>query len=173
MAIHPYEERWQAKPLLTGNGGFTEADLKTNGSAYLYHAIHINSSGLAKLAGAGERVDGSFVSFDGDGSTSNTYVVFSFRQKGMRFRSGANNTAIDRGDKIIGAERSGLGAAGAGSQRYGYVDAYVPITLDSAADTKAMLQARGIVRDPGTTPELKADTGDKPKADLIVEFGFE
>ena len=182
MAIHPYEERWQAKPKIgTGNGEFKTTDLATNGARFLYHAVHVTANGTVRLATDGDRVDGSFVSFDGDGSESNTYVVYSFQQQGMRFRNGTTDGAISPGAKIVGAERAvtvGGEAQGTGesSQRYGYVKAFTP---DAPGNTEAnietaltdQLKARGRVMAPVGSTHGTAAT--YPPADVIVSFGFE
>ena len=194
----PYEERYQAEPVVgTGDGEFTAAEIKEIGSTYLYHAIHIDNSGAnkgkARLALDGERVDGSFVQFEG-GEAGSPLLIYSFRQKGMRFRNGTT-AVIGLGSKIVGAERSGA------TPGFGYVKAFsadadlssltltIINTIDgSASSTEAdlfkahienaingavldQLDARGFVRG----PEGSAHTtlANRPEADVIVEFGFE
>ena len=194
----PYEERYQAEPIVAaGNGSFTAAEIKETGSTYLYHAIHIENSGAnkgkARLALDGDRVDGSFVQFEG-GEAGSPLLIYSFRQKGMRFRNGGT-TVISLGSKIVGSSRSGS------TPEFGYVKAFsadadlssltlaIINTIDGSASTteadlfKAhienaingavldQLDARGIVRGPEGAPHILM--GNRSEADVIVEFGFE
>ena len=199
---HPYEERYQAEPFIgaAASGGFTAEEIKGTGQNYLYHSIHIIDEGANKgkcrLAGDGDRVDGSFVSFDG-GLSGSPLIIYSFRQKGMRFRNGTGNI-FGLGQKILGATRTGA------TPLLGYVRPFgdddiaisfttlttaVANTLDgTVSDTqlnafKATIQdpinallldlyrARGIVRGPEGARHQTLAT--RPEADVIVEFGFE
>ena len=200
---HPYEERYQAEPFIgtPAQGGFTEDETAGNGELFLYHAVHIidegTNKGQARLALGGDRVDGSFVSFDG-GEAGSALIIYSFRQKGMRFRSGSNRS-LPLGSKIIGAVRSGA------TPHAGYVNAYFPETggddafnditttvlngLDGAVSPADRLdfldllaiaigdlivasqQARGFVR--GPEGERHRPLSRRSEADVIVEFGFE
>ena len=199
---HPYEERYQVEPFIgtAASGGFTAEEIKGTGQNYLYHAIHIIDEGANKgkgrLAGNGDRVDGSFVSFDG-GLSGSPLIIYSFRQKGMRFRNGTGNL-IGRGNKILGSTRTGA------TPTHGYVKPFgdddiaidfttltttVANTLDGTVSAtqldafKATIQdpinallldmyrARGIVRSPEGVRHQTLAT--RPEADVIVEFGFE
>ena len=193
----PYEERYQAEPVVgTGDGEFTAAEIKETGSAYLYHAIHIIDTGAnkgkARLALDYDRVDGSFVQFEG-GDAGSPLLIYSFRQKGMRFRNGGT-VAIPLGSKIIGFARTGA------TPEFGYVvewsaDISISLTdaqfntLNGSATTAEILAIRNALADlvesgvkQGQTsrgfvrgPEGAAHTtlANRPEADVIVEFGFE
>jgi len=200
MAIFPYEERWQVNPAIgSGGGEFSREDIEENNELFLYHAVHIDSRGRGRLCRANERVDGSFVSFDGSGD--NVMLVYSFRQKGMRFRNGGTNV-IPLGNKIIGAERVGLvhfedeprPRVVPAIPRYGYVQRYIPRhrhdavlaglptisniqgyvedAIDEAIESiyEEILEVRGFVRPP-TGARHSNGTKQSP-ADVIVEFGF-
>ena len=196
---HPYEERAQVEPFIGGasQGGFTEEETAGSGELYRYHAIHIidtgSNKGKGRLALENDRVDGSFVSFDG-GEAGSAMLIYSFRQKGMRFRSGITGT-IPLGRKIVGTSRSGA------TPEFGYVKHYSVVvdisalttaiinTIDgTATDSEAnifkariagavsgalsnLIKARGIVR--GPEGERHTTLATRPEADIIVEFGFE
>ena len=184
MAINPYEERWQIRAKIgSGNGEFKKTDLQTNGARFLYHAIHILADGTARLARDGERIDGSFVSFDGDGTESNTLLIYSFRQQGMRFRNGGT-TAISAGAQLVGAERAvSVGGeaqgTGASSQRYGYVKPYtIPASFADEDEIRTHLHDISLEKTPSgrvISPlgAAHATAADYPPADIIVSFGFE
>jgi len=192
MAIFPFEERWQAEPKVGNDDGeFTAEEIKGTGETYLYHAIHILADGKARLAKDGERVDGSFVSFDG--ASGDVMLVYSFRGKGLKFRNGTTS-AINLGTKIVGAERSGA-TPGEGyvknftsaptteyasdlSGDYAAADANTEIDEAVAAALTAtgvaiheFQKARGIVR--GPKGAAHSTVAEQSPADVIVEFGFD
>ena len=199
---HPYEERYQVEPFIgaAGSGGFTAEEIKGTGQNYLYHAIHIIDAGANKgkgrLALEGDRVDGSFVSFDG-GLSGSPLIIYSFRQKGMRFRNGGT-TVIGLGSKIVGATRTGATPALGYVKPFGDDELEIVfsdltttllntidgnITGDQGDDFRdaislpiqlivnGLFSSRGIVRGPEGVAHTTLAT--RPEADVIVEFGFE
>ena len=201
----PYEERAQVEPWIgaPSQGGFTEEETAGTGEIYRYHAIHIQNTtgreGKAKLASDNDRVDGSFVSFDG-GEAGSAMMIYSFRQKGMRFRN-ARAAPIPLGSKIIGSKRRFA------TPEFGYVKPFEQRTVNAqtrfwddltlaiintidgtatAAELDALVnslaqgvgnmieensRARGFVRSP--QGETQLPSAERSDADVIVEFGFD
>lgn len=179
---HPYREVMQAKPSIgTGSGQFTAAQVKTTGvDDFLYHAIHINPDGTARLAGENQRVDGFFLNFDGINSwDENVMLLYVFQDRGVNARNGGA-TPIPAGSKIVGAERA---TRPSGKTRYGYVKAYAAdiagadtVTNATNAQIQAVINsainARGRVFEPiGGAHAVNNTT--YPPADVIIRWGFE
>ena len=167
--LFPYQQNWQVKPKIgSGDGEFKKTEIMGSGATYLYHAIHIeDSTGLGRLAKTGERIDGTFITFDG-GEEDEVMIVYAMAGKGMPFRN-AGTTPIPRGSKLVGGERAGA------TPEFGYVQAHnIPASFANLAAAQTFLtferNARGLVRDPvgGTHTTL---TQQSP-ADVFAEFGM-
>ena len=170
--LFPYQQNWQVLPKIgSGDGEFTLGDTRGSGEEFLYHAIHIeDDTGFGRLAKDGERVDGTFITFDG-GEDNNRLIVYAMVGKGMPFRNGTT-TVIPRGSKLVGAERAGA------TPEFGYVKPHplpaAAANIDSAAEVLAFVTAernsKGIVRDP--VGAAHATLTQRSPADVIVEFGI-
>ena len=170
--LFPYQQNWQAYPITgSGDGEFSSGDLQTSGEKYLYHAVHIvdtgSDAGKIRLALDGERVDGSFITFDGTGDDSEILVVYAMVGKGMPFRNGGT-TAIPLGSKIVGARRTGAPV------EFGHVKAasFDPATEGSPTDAEVTewFRAKGVVRSPAGAAH--ATLTNTAPADVIVEYGI-
>ena len=176
---HPYREVYQAKPKIGSNPGeFTAAQVKTTGvDEFLYHAIHLENDGQARLALDNERIDGFFLNFDGINSwEDNVMLLFVFQDRGVSARNGTANP-INVGEKLVGAQRSSVPE---GKTQYGYVKPVSPLLAVGSGPTKPEIEAslarlrdaRGRVQEPLGGAHAVNDTT-YPPADVIVRWGFE
>ena len=164
--LFPYQQNWQVKPKVgNGAGEFSASDIRGSGELYLYHAIHIeDDTGLGRLALRNERIDGTFITFDG---SDEIYIVYGMMGKGMPFRNGTTE-AIARGATLVGEVRAGA------TPEAGYVQPVIePPTFNDLNEVRSYLavdrNARGIVREP--SPAHATLTNQSP-ADVFVEFGM-
>ena len=166
----PREKQWQGQPFIgttRTDGGFTAAEIKTPGLEYRNHAIHIRTDGKIQLAGAGERIDGFFMNFEGG-----DLVLFRDTSKGQWARNGTA-LVIDVGSRLVGAERAVTDVTKA---TYGYVKPIVTLpTGTSAANVKVAIDnlakaVNNIVRGPKGV--IHATVANYPPADVVVEFGI-
>lgn len=167
--LFPYQQNWQVLPKIGDNsdGEFTLGDTRGSGEEFLYHAIHIeDDTGLGRLAKTGERIDGSFITFDG-GEDGNRLIVYAMVGKGVPFRN-AGTSVIPRGSKLVGGQRTGATPA------FGYVQAHnVPASFADLAAARTFLSfervAKGIVVSP--VGAAHATLTQRSPADVFADFG--
>ena len=165
----PREKQWQAKPFIgtRSNGGFTVGEIKTPGLEFRNHAIHIRADGTAQLAGAGDRIDGFFMNFEGG-----DLLLYRDTTKGQWARNGTA-LAIDIGSRLVGAERA---VTDLSKPTYGYVKPIVTLpTGTSAANVRVAIDnlakaVNNIVR--GPKGAIHATVANYPPADVVVEIGI-
>ena len=164
----PREKNWQGQPFIgtRTNGGFTAGEVKTPGTEFRNHAIHIRTDGKIQLAGDGERIDGFFVQFDGG-----DLVEYRDTSKGQWARNGTL-LAIDIGERLVGAERATTDLT---KPTHGYVRPIVTLpTAASAAAAKVAIDnlskaVNNIVRGPKGAAHTSAAT--YTPADVVLELG--
>ena len=154
----PREKNWQGKPFMgtRDNGGFTSADLKTPGTQFRNHAVHINGDGLVKLAANDERIDGFFVQFDGG-----DIVEYRDTSKGSWARNGTDS-AINIGARLVGAQRA---VSDTDKPTHGYVKA-----VDETVNLQLAKALNNIVRAPKGAAHTTLTS--YPPADVVVEHGI-